>query len=90
MGFKIVATRGTQKRIESAGLPCEFLYKVNEGRPNVADLVKSRQIDLIINTPLGRTSFYESEWASTGEPLCKSRIVVDDPTYFAGRISSGG
>jgi carbamoyl-phosphate synthase large subunit len=59
MGFKMVATRGTQKRIESAGLPCEFVYKVNEGRPNVADLVKSRQIDLIINTPLGRTSFYD-------------------------------
>jgi carbamoyl-phosphate synthase large subunit len=59
MGFKMVATRGTQKRVESAGLPCEFAYKVNEGRPNVADLVKSRQIDLIINTPLGRTSFYD-------------------------------
>jgi carbamoyl-phosphate synthase large subunit len=59
MGFKIVATRGTQKTIESAGLPCQFVYKVNEGRPNVADLVKSRQIDLIINTPLGRTSFYD-------------------------------
>jgi carbamoyl-phosphate synthase large subunit len=59
MGFKMVATRGTQKRIEGAGLPCAFVYKVNEGRPNVADLVKSREIDLIINTPLGRTSFYD-------------------------------
>ena len=59
MGFKIVATRGTQKRLESAGVPCEFVYKVNEGRPNIADLVKSRQVDLIINTPLGRTSFYD-------------------------------
>src|SRR6266571_1505452 len=59
MGFKIVATRGTQKRIEAAALPCEFVYKVNEGRPNIADLVKSRQVDLIINTPLGRTSFYD-------------------------------
>jgi carbamoyl-phosphate synthase large subunit len=59
MGFKIVATRGTQKRLEAAGLPCEFVYKVNEGRPNIADLVKSRQVDLIINTPLGRTSFYD-------------------------------
>ena len=59
MGFKLVATRGTQKRLESAGLPCEFVYKVNEGRPNIADLVKSRQVDLIINTPLGRTSFYD-------------------------------
>jgi carbamoyl-phosphate synthase large subunit len=59
MGFKIVATRGTQKRLEAAGLPCEFVYKVNEGRPNIADLVKSKEVHLIINTPLGRTSFYD-------------------------------
>src|SRR6185295_9645284 len=59
MGFKIVATRGTQKRLESEGLPCEFVYKVNEGRPNIADLVKSKEVHLIINTPLGRTSFYD-------------------------------
>jgi carbamoyl-phosphate synthase large subunit len=59
MGFKLVATRGTQKRLEAAGVPCEFVYKVNEGRPNITDLVKSRQIDLIINTPLGKTSFYD-------------------------------
>jgi carbamoyl-phosphate synthase large subunit len=59
MGFRLVATRGTQKRIESAGLACDFVNKVNEGRPNIADLVKSKQVDLIINTPLGRTSFYD-------------------------------
>jgi carbamoyl-phosphate synthase large subunit len=59
LGFKLVATRGTRKRIESAGLACNFVYKVNEGRPNIADLVKSRQVSLIINTPLGRTSFYD-------------------------------
>ncbi len=35
MGFKLVATRGTQKRLEAEGLPCGFVYKVNEGRPNV-------------------------------------------------------
>ncbi|HKP86155.1 MAG TPA: carbamoyl-phosphate synthase large subunit [Blastocatellia bacterium] len=59
MGFELVATRGTQRKLQSAGLPCSFVYKVNEGRPNVADLVKSKQIDLIINTPLGRVSFYD-------------------------------
>jgi carbamoyl-phosphate synthase large subunit len=59
MGFRLVATRGTQRLIESAGLACDFVYKVNEGRPNIADLVRSRQITLIINTPLGRTSFYD-------------------------------
>jgi carbamoyl-phosphate synthase large subunit len=59
LGFKLVATRGTQRKIESANLPCGFVFKVNEGRPNVADLVKSEQINLIINTPLGRVSFYD-------------------------------
>ncbi|MCI0487694.1 MAG: carbamoyl-phosphate synthase large subunit [Blastocatellia bacterium] len=59
MGFQIVATRGTQKIIEKAGIPCDFVYKVNEGRPNIADMVKSQQVHLIINTPLGRTSFYD-------------------------------
>jgi carbamoyl-phosphate synthase large subunit len=59
LGFKLVATRGTQKRLEAAGLACDFVYKVNEGRPNIADLVRSRKINLIINTPLGRVSFYD-------------------------------
>ena len=59
LGFKLVATRGTQKRLEAEGLPCGFVYKVNEGRPNITDLIRSEQIQLIINTPLGRTSFYD-------------------------------
>ena len=59
MGFRLVVTRGTQKILEGAGLACDFVYKVNEGRPNIVDLIRSRQITLIINTPLGRTSFYD-------------------------------
>ncbi|HKY04005.1 MAG TPA: carbamoyl-phosphate synthase large subunit, partial [Blastocatellia bacterium] len=54
LGFKMVATRGTQKLLRGAGLACDFVYKVDEGRPNIADLIKSQQISLIINTPLGR------------------------------------
>jgi len=59
LGFSLVATRGTERLLATAGIPCGFVYKVNEGRPNIADLVKSRQVDLIINTPLGRVSFYD-------------------------------
>jgi len=36
-----------------------MLFKVNEGRPNCVDLIKSREIDIIFNTPLGRESFYD-------------------------------
>src|SRR4029077_16344753 len=59
MGFRIVATRGTADFLNAAGVPSERVYKVNEGRPNVVDLIHDRKIDLILNTPLGRESFYD-------------------------------
>jgi carbamoyl-phosphate synthase large subunit len=59
LGFKIVATRGTAGFLTDAGVHCERVFKVNEGRPNVVDLIKSDEIDLIVNTPLGRSSYYD-------------------------------
>jgi carbamoyl-phosphate synthase large subunit len=53
--------RGTATYLSDAGVPCERVYKVNEGRPNVVDLIKSDAIDLIVNTPLGRSSFYDEK-----------------------------
>ncbi|MCZ6767716.1 MAG: carbamoyl-phosphate synthase large subunit [Acidobacteria bacterium] len=61
LGFQIVATRGTAKLLRESGLRTEMVYKVNEGRPNVVDLIKSRKIDLVINTPLGRESFFDEK-----------------------------
>ncbi|MFN9742827.1 MAG: carbamoyl-phosphate synthase large subunit [Acidobacteriota bacterium] len=58
-GFRIIATRGTAAFLTDAGVPCDRVYKVNEGRPNVVDLIKSDEIDLIVNTPLGRSSYYD-------------------------------
>src|SRR5262249_40903285 len=59
MGFKIIATRGTAELLNREGVPAEMIYKVNEGRPHVVDRIKSRDIDLILNTPLGKESFYD-------------------------------
>jgi carbamoyl-phosphate synthase large subunit len=59
MGFRIVATRGTAEFLGRAGVEAEAIHKVNEGRPHVVDRIKSREIDLIINTPLGEESFYD-------------------------------
>jgi carbamoyl-phosphate synthase large subunit len=59
MGFRILATRGTQEYLSRHGVEAEFVYKVNEGRPNVVDLIKDGEIDVIFNTPLGRESFYD-------------------------------
>jgi carbamoyl-phosphate synthase large subunit len=59
LGFDLIATRGTREALRRAGVEARLVYKVNEGRPNVVDLIKSRHIHLIINTPLGRASFYD-------------------------------
>jgi carbamoyl-phosphate synthase large subunit len=59
LGFRLVATRGTAEALRAAGLAVDTVYKVNEGRPNVVDLIKSRRVHLVINTPLGRESFFD-------------------------------
>jgi carbamoyl-phosphate synthase large subunit len=59
LGFRILATRGTAEFLGAQGVPVEMVYKVNEGRPNVVDFIQSRKIDIILNTPLGRESFYD-------------------------------
>ena len=61
LGFQIVATRGTAKMLYDSGLAVEMVYKVNEGRPNVVDLIKSDKINLVINTPLGQESFFDEK-----------------------------
>jgi carbamoyl-phosphate synthase large subunit len=59
LGFALVATRGTAAYLRAHGLDVEVIYKVNEGRPNIADQIVNGQIALIVNTPLGRDSFFD-------------------------------
>jgi len=61
MGFKLVATTGTADVIEEAGMACERVYKVKEGRPNVVDLIKGDRIQLIVNTPQGPDPFFDEK-----------------------------
>jgi len=61
LGFRLLATRGTAAALQGAGIEAEAVFKVNEGRPNIVDLVKTGKIDLVINTPLGRESFYDEK-----------------------------
>jgi carbamoyl-phosphate synthase large subunit len=49
-----VATEGTAKAVADEGIPVNRVRKVHEGRPNVVDLIKNREIQLVINTPRGR------------------------------------
>ena len=54
LGFKIFATEGTARHLRVRGIPAERVLKVYEGRPNVVDLLVSGQIQLLVNTPLGK------------------------------------
>jgi carbamoyl-phosphate synthase large subunit len=59
LGFRLTASRGTAAYLRAYGLKVEVVFKVNEGRPNIADQIVNRTVDLIINTPLGRESFFD-------------------------------
>ncbi len=54
LGFRILATEGTQRYLRARGVPAERVMKVHEGRPNAIDLIVSGEVQLLINTPLGK------------------------------------
>ena len=61
LGFDIVATLGTSARLREVGMTVEDVFKVNEGRPNIVDHIKSGDMSLVINTPLGRVSRFDEQ-----------------------------
>jgi carbamoyl-phosphate synthase large subunit len=61
-GFKIRATVGTHAFLASQGIPSEPILKEHEGRPNITDAIKNREIQLVINTPAGKLSKYDDSY----------------------------
>jgi carbamoyl-phosphate synthase large subunit len=61
MGFQIIATRGTREFLLSQGIKADFVFKVNEGRPNIVDLMKNGEVHLLLVTPLGRESYHDEK-----------------------------
>ncbi len=59
-GFNIVATRGTAAALAEAGVPCEPVNKVREGRPHIVDMIKNDKISLVVNTTENRQAIRES------------------------------
>ncbi|MDO4576040.1 MAG: carbamoyl-phosphate synthase large subunit [Planctomycetia bacterium] len=62
LGFKILATTGTYDFLCSQGISCQRVLKVHEGRPNIVDAMKNGEIQLVINTPAGRTSQHDDSY----------------------------
>ena len=63
LGFKIYATEGTAKFYEKAGVKCEVVNKIAEGRPNVLDIILNKQVNLVINTPWAKRDAIKDESA---------------------------
>lgn len=62
MGFRIKATQGTQKFLIENGIQAKFIYKIFEGRPNIADGITNGAIQLVINTPIGKRSLQDDSY----------------------------
>ena len=62
LGFKIRATAGTHAFLASHGIASEPILKEHEGRPNITDAIKNKEIQLVINTPAGKLSKYDDSY----------------------------
>ncbi|HEY2026364.1 MAG TPA: ATP-grasp domain-containing protein, partial [Gemmatimonadaceae bacterium] len=54
MGFRLFATGGTAKYLRARGIPVSTVFKVHEGRPNCFDMILNRDVQLLVNTPMGK------------------------------------
>ncbi|MBF7683556.1 carbamoyl-phosphate synthase large subunit [Acinetobacter sp. B5B] len=78
-GFKLIATHGTQKVITDAGLSCERVNKVTEGRPHIVDRLKNGEIHLIVNTTEGKQAQFDS--------AAIRRAALQGKVYYTTTIS---
>ncbi len=86
-GFKIVATGGTYDLISNAGIPAEKVKKLYEGRPNILDMITNGDIQLIINSPVGKDSVHDDSY------LRKAAIKAKVPymtTIAAAKATADG
>ena len=61
-GFALIATTGTAEVLTKAGLKVNAVLKVHEGRPNIEDMIRSNQVQLVINTPIGRQAAHDDKY----------------------------
>lgn len=86
-GFKIIATGSTYDLISSSGIPAEKVKKLYEGRPNILDMITNGDIQLIINSPVGKESVHDDSY------LRKAAIKAKIPymtTIAAAKATADG
>jgi carbamoyl-phosphate synthase large subunit len=62
LDFKLFATEGTQAYLKQHGVTATLIKKMHEGRPNIADAIKNDEIQLVVNTPIGRLSIHDDSY----------------------------
>ena len=62
LGFKILATNGTNRFLKECGIESQKILKMHEGRPNIVDAIKNNEIQLVINTPSGKLSKHDDSY----------------------------
>ncbi len=81
LGFKLIATKGTARVIKEKNIPVDIVKKVAEGRPHIVDLMKNKEVNLIVNTTEGRQSILDS--ASI------RRTALEEKIYCTTTIEGG-
>ncbi|MBN1867608.1 carbamoyl-phosphate synthase large subunit [Candidatus Sumerlaeota bacterium] len=76
LGFKILATEGTQAFLASQGIESTRILKMHEGRPNIADAIKNGEIQLVINTPAGRLGKHDDSYIRKTAIRCRIPYIT--------------
>jgi carbamoyl-phosphate synthase large subunit len=87
LGFGLIATEGTQKYLSSNGVKCEAILKMQAGRPNIVDAIKNGEIQLVINTPIGKRSTMDDSYIRKTAIKYKVSYVT---TMAAARAAAKG
>ena len=87
LGFTIMATEGTHKFLAEKGIETQHILKVHEGRPNIVDAIKNNQIQLIVNTPIGKRSQHDDSYIR--KAAIKYKIPYITTTTAAAATAKG-
>jgi carbamoyl-phosphate synthase large subunit len=83
LGFKILATEGTQKFLSSKGIECELILKLHEGRPNINDAIANKRINLVVNTPVGKKGYSDASYIRKASIKHKVPYITTLPAALA-------
>jgi carbamoyl-phosphate synthase large subunit len=87
LGFKIFATEGTHTYFAQHGVTATLIKKMHEGRPNIADAIKNGEIQLVVNTPIGRLGIHDDSYIR--KAAIKYKIPYITTTAAASAAAEG-